>query len=258
MTEEELADFYQGEYRQIYQGGREPEPKDLLVQGRRAEALHSFAKAEIDKITQHLDIGCSTGLLLFEFQKNYNCISTGIEPDPKYRDYAKSLGLSAFSSLDELKQSRNNLAKPLGSSSQRYDLISMAHVLEHISQPVAYLQSMRTELLAQDGWLLIEVPNLFCHDSFEIAHLVSYSVHTLTETLRMAGFSIHKSQTHGAPRSWILPLYITCLARPTKKITKTRPTPERNVRLKRQFGLLKRRIYTKITPGKAWQKIEAS
>lgn len=257
MTEEELVNFYQGEYRQVYQGGREPDPKDLLVQEKRAKALLAFCQVEINKITRHLDIGCSAGLLLYEFQKQYGCAPTGIEPDQRYSDYAKSLGLSVFSSLEELKRARIDLTEQQASRPQRYNLISMAHVLEHLPQPVAYLQSLRTELLAQDGWLLVEVPNLYCHDSFEIAHLVSYSAHTLKETLNIAGFSIDKFQAHGAPRSQTLSLYLTALARPNRNVRKSSPTPERNVKLKRRFGLLKRRIYTKIAPGKAWPKIEA-
>ncbi len=96
----------------------------------------------------------------------------------------------------------------------RFDLISLAHVLEHIANPVQYLAGLRQNWLTEEGSLLVEVPNLYCHDSFEVAHLVAYSPHSLTQTLQQAGFEIVVFVQHGRPRSSILPLYLTVLARP--------------------------------------------
>jgi hypothetical protein len=39
MTDEELATFYEHEYRQVYQGSEGPLQTDLVVQGQRAEYL---------------------------------------------------------------------------------------------------------------------------------------------------------------------------------------------------------------------------
>jgi hypothetical protein len=140
----------------------------------------------------------------------------------------------------------------------RFDFISLAHVLEHIPDPIQYLRNLREKWLTGDGNLLVEVPNLYGHDCFEIAHLISYSVHTLKQTLQQAGYEIRVTQVHGMPRSRILHLYITILAKPST-IPKYSSTPslvnlipERNVKLKRRLGFLKRQILTRLLPRKAW------
>ncbi len=60
-------------------------------------------------------------------------------------------------------------------------LISMFHVLEHLPDPVGYLSALRQKFLEPDGWLLIEVPNLYAHDCFEVAHLngLKITAHTM-------------------------------------------------------------------------------
>ena len=240
MTEAEAAAFYEAEYRQLYQGGEGPNAKDLAVQRARAEALAGFARTQIRPIARHLDIGCSAGLLLQKFQQDYGCQPVGVEPGNAYRAHARKQGLAVYASLDELRRKDEAC----------FDLISMAHVLEHLPDPVGYLRSLRENLLAENGWLLIEVPNLYAHDSFEIAHLVSYSAHTLSQTLRKAGYEIVKLERHGRPRSDIIPYYLTILARPHPATFNLKP--ETGVMFKRKLGLLRRRILARLFPRRAW------
>jgi hypothetical protein len=131
----------------------------------------------------------------------------------------------------------------------------MAHVLEHLPDPVGYLVHLRETLLAPDGLLLIEVPNLYAHNSFEVAHLAAFSAHTLQETVRKAGFSVQLLVQHGQPRSVVLPLYLTLLARP--EIPPIGPEdylvrPEWGVALKRRLGFARRRLLQRLFPALAW------
>lgn len=142
------------------------------------------------------------------------------------------------SSLEELN----------AASEPPFDLISLAHVLEHLPDPVAYLADLRQRWMAEDGWLLIEVPNLYAHDSFEVAHLVSFSAHTLAQTIQKAGFEIVRLEAHGRPRSALLPLYLTALARPAARPQPFTLAPEEGVRRKRQWGMLRRRLLTHLYP----------
>lgn len=245
MTEDELVTFYDGEYRQLYQGDQAPNPKDLAVQQSRADSLLEFSRGKLNHCTRHLDIGCSAGLLLQRFQEAYKCQSVGIEPGYAYRRYAQDLGLEIFASLDELENAGES----------QFDLISMAHVLEHIGDPVDYLVSLRENLLVSDGYLLVEVPNLYAHDSFEIAHLISFSAHTLSQTLQKAGFEITALKKHGRPRSEILPLYLTMLGRSQITPGTYRLQPERAVKLKRGTGMLRRDLLTRLYPQRAWLPI---
>jgi 2-polyprenyl-3-methyl-5-hydroxy-6-metoxy-1,4-benzoquinol methylase len=242
MSDGELEAFYQEEYRQLYQGSQGPNNQDLATQEARAKHLLSLVEDTVPHIARHLDIGCSAGLLLVQFRQHYKDEAVGIEPGRAYREYAQTQKLVVYASLDELQAHEE----------ETFDFISMAHVLEHIADPVDYLAGLRKHFLKSDGWLLVEVPNLYGHDCFETAHLVSYSAHTLGQVLNQAGFSVHFLKTHGMPRSAILPLYITVLAQADHAQPVSEILPESGVRRKRAVGLFKRKIQTRLNPGKAW------
>ena len=246
MSEAELASYYEREYRLEYQGGEGPNAKDLATQRGRAESLTRFLKGKLATVNRHLDIGCSAGILLQHVHEAYQCQSTGIEPGTAYRIYAQESGLTVYPTLEDLENSKEG----------RFDLISMAHVLEHLPNPVEYLAHLRSSLLGMDGHLLIEVPNLYAHDCFETAHLVSYSPHTLRQTLQKAGFVVVALEAQGRPRSAVTPLYLTLLVHPAREREQTAAsiTPERLVMLKRKMGMLRRNILTRLMPAKAWQQ----
>jgi 2-polyprenyl-3-methyl-5-hydroxy-6-metoxy-1,4-benzoquinol methylase len=244
MSDVEREAFYSAEYRQLYQGWEGPDAKDLAVQSKRAESLLAFCQAYgLPGAGRYLDIGCSAGLLLEAFRQAYGCQVVGVEPGEAYREFAQQSGLEVVASLEALEQ-----AGPA-----HFDLISLAHVLEHLPDPVHYLANLRESLLEGDGWLLIEVPNLYAHDSFEIAHLVSFSAHTLRQTLDLAGFEIVALEAHGRPRSRILPLYLTALARPAEATATVQVQPESRVRLKRWWGMTRRGLLSRMFPRWAWR-----
>ncbi|MCH7663110.1 MAG: class I SAM-dependent methyltransferase [Chloroflexi bacterium] len=245
MTSEELNQFYESEYRRLYQGDEGPSKKDLDMQRARAAALLSFMDGQVQSVGRHLDIGSSTGELLQAFQKTYGSQPVGVEPGESYRRHAQTQGLKIFPSLEDLK--RSNV--------QRFNLITIAHVLEHLPDPVAYLSNLREEILAPVGWLLLKVPNLYAHDSFEVAHLFGFSSHTLREIVQQAGFEVLVLKKHGAPRSQILPLYLTLLARPASVDTPIQLRLERLVFLKRRLGMFRRRLLSRLFPKQAWISI---
>ncbi len=243
MSSAELDDFYAAQYRQVYQGKAGPTPKDVFVQNGRADSLLNFIADADTGVARYLDVGCSTGLLLARFQERYACQVVGIEPGNAYRAYAEAQGLAVYPDFNALQSA----------GEARFDLISLAHVLEHLPDPVTFLVELRAEILASDGRLLIEVPNLFTHDSFELAHMTSFSAHTLRQILQKAGFDIVASKQHGQPRSEILPLYLTVLARPQKEQNLNYIVqPEQSVARKRKSGMFIRRVLQKIAPNKAW------
>ncbi|MBM3150882.1 MAG: methyltransferase domain-containing protein [Chloroflexi bacterium] len=245
MTEKEAAAFYENEYRLLYQGGEDPTAKDLAVQRARAASLLTYVKPHVQELSRHLDIGSSAGLLLQEIGKAYGCQPVGVEPGEAYRKYASHKGMTVYESLETLKRNE----------STGFDLISMAHVLEHLPDPVGYLSHLRESLLESDGWLLIEAPNLYAHDCFEPAHLFSFSAHTLRQVISRAGYKIVKLEQHGRPRSSILPYYLTALARPAKNPTQHEVKREGKVKFKRQLGMLRRRLLGRLAPGKVWKAV---
>lgn len=259
MNPEELQAFYTQAYRQLYQDSEGPNQKDLRVQKARAGVLLAFSRPYIESVTNHLDIGCSAGLLLSEFQMVYNNESRGVEPGKAYRVYAQNQGLQVYESLEDIPLHDDlSLQNQTSLNQHRFDLISLAHVLEHIPEPAEYIATIKEQYLTSDGFLLIEVPNLYSHDCFEVAHMVSFSPHTLRETLQSAGFEIITMKTHGEPRSEILPLYITILAKPIVQNADKQIQPESGVRFKRSVGLAKRQFKTRISPKRAWKRVPES
>lgn len=247
LTDVERETFYAQEYRLLYGGSAEPTARDLSVQRARAEALVTFVRPFVQTVSSHLDIGCSVGILLQRFAQAYSCRSVGVELGEAHRRYAQQQGMEVYASLEALTSTAPGMT---------FDLVSMAHVLEHLPSPVDDLQRIRASLLAPHGWLLLEVPNLYTHDCFEIAHLVSFSAHTLQETLRQAGYEVVLLRRHGRPRSRLLPYYITVLARPCSSSPNRAVRPERFVWLKRKLGLWRRRILARFFPKQAWQEVE--
>jgi 2-polyprenyl-3-methyl-5-hydroxy-6-metoxy-1,4-benzoquinol methylase len=242
MSEAELTAFYAEEYRRLQEGSADPTVRNITVQRQRAASLEAFLRTQVTAVSRHLDIGCSLGILLRHFQDAYATQAVGIEPGEAHRRQAQQAGLTVYASLEELERA----------GEPPFDLITMSHVLEHLAAPVEYLTHLRESRLAPDGWLLVEVPNLYAHDSFEVAHLTAFSPHTLREVLRLGGFEIVKFEAHGRPTSALFPLYLTVLCRAASQ-PDTRPIrPERGVTRKRRWGMLWRRILSRLLPGHAW------
>ncbi|MCX7609825.1 MAG: class I SAM-dependent methyltransferase [Anaerolineales bacterium] len=246
MTAAEAETFYLEEYRRLYEGSAGPTERNMKVQQARAEWLVAFIGSSASAVTRHLDIGCSVGILLQRVQAVYRNEAVGVEPDEVHRAHAIQIQLRVYPSLGALESA----------GEERFDLISMSHVLEHLTDPVDYLTHLRERLLTPDGWLLLEVPNLYAHDCFEIAHLYAFSQHTLGEVLRRSGFELVKFEKHGHPNSALFQLYLTALCRPAVSPDEHPVRPERNVRLKRNIGMLWRKLLERLLPRLAWRKIE--
>ena len=244
MTTEEIDDFYQSKYRVLVQGQEGPSEKDRRVQAGRARHLVAFCKPHIQEVNSHLDIGSSAGSLMKAVRDAYGCASIGVEPGDAYRDFSRQRGLQTVAALGELGAEQR----------ASFDLISMSHMLEHIPDPIHYLEMLRKDWLTPDGTILIEVPNLFGHQSYELAHLLAFSPHTLKETLQAAGFEVVALKAHGNPRSRCIPLYITALARVDGggRARENIRWSANAVRFQRRLGMAWHRWLTRFLPGLAW------
>ena len=237
-------DFYIETYRKIYQDNPNPTKKDLWVQEQRANHLANLVRSHSKEPPKnYLDIGASSGTLLLKFQQVFGCEVIGVEPGSAYRAYAEKKGLTMIASIEEL----------VAENPERFDLVSLVHVLEHLPDPVSTLSRIKESLLSENGRLLLEVPNLYVHDSFELAHLTCFSRHKLVETVQQAGYDVQFIASHGIPRSDMLKLYITLVAKPLS-VGGLMPGIKKEplVRIKRQIGLGYRRVAQKLFPKKAW------
>ncbi|MFQ3907394.1 MULTISPECIES: class I SAM-dependent methyltransferase [Leptospira] len=128
-----------------------------------------------------LDIGCGNGGFLKSFQELFpNWVNSGYEIDEKYKENVLSIpNVVNFYSSD------------LSIIKEKFDVITLIHVLEHLSDPWDYLNKVK-DLLLPDGILLIEVPN-FRENPFDLIiadHIVHYSLDTFNLIVNKLGGEI--------------------------------------------------------------------
>lgn len=99
-----------------------------------------------------LDLGCGDGEKLAAFRDRGFTV-LGVDPDPKSRIFAASMGLTVLEGTAE--------DLPPEIDGRQFDLVIMSHSLEHCTDPVHALRNVR-KLMADGGLAYIEVPNAGC------------------------------------------------------------------------------------------------
>lgn len=105
-----------------------------------------------------LDIGCGTGDFLFEAQRASWQI-LGVEPDTDARKLANQKINQSSLILASIEDVLKNSTKK-----RTFDVITLWHVLEHVSHLETYIQKLK-DLLSENGFLIIAVPNYKSHDA---------------------------------------------------------------------------------------------
>jgi 2-polyprenyl-3-methyl-5-hydroxy-6-metoxy-1,4-benzoquinol methylase len=164
------------------------------------KAFRLFRAFKIHKLNPHaksiLDIGSGRGYMLYFLRKHYgieDVVGTQIE-DNSYIFSKKVLKLNIFNKdLLDIKFNKN-----------RFDTITMWHVLEHVREPEKYIMKF-VNLLKKGGNLIIEVPN---YDSWSRRltgkywlgldldyHLYFFDTKSLIKLLEKYNFEIKKVHT---------------------------------------------------------------
>ena len=106
-----------------------------------------FFKKYLSKKTKFLEIGCSSGFMLYPLmQKKIDCY--GIEPSNIFEKFLKKNKVKVFSSLKKLKEKNKKL---------KFDLITHFFVLEHMINPLEFFQE-QMKILKKNGKIIFEVP----------------------------------------------------------------------------------------------------
>lgn len=100
-----------------------------------------------------LDIGCATGEFL-KYCSTKGMITSGIEPNPKARNYAVSHHELNVKDEHELEQMKSG----------SFDIITMWHVLEHVPDPNRRMTDV-FRLLKDNGTAIIALPNHLSYDA---------------------------------------------------------------------------------------------
>lgn len=112
------------------------------------KVITNFLKKNlIIKKRKILDVGCGFGWLLKNLDNRY-WNKFGIEINEKAREVARKNKIKIFNSLKSL----NN---------HKFDVISLVHVIEHMSNPVDDLKSL-IKNIKNKGYLIIETPDFDC------------------------------------------------------------------------------------------------
>jgi 2-polyprenyl-3-methyl-5-hydroxy-6-metoxy-1,4-benzoquinol methylase len=154
--------FIDAAYAEYYQFADNLELSDLADV--RESSVMMFKK-EVDHIIQYdkkrtgvLDIGSGMGTFLFAAKSYYKTV-IGLDVSAQMAAFVeKELGVKIF------VQQFENFSHP-----EKFSLIHMSHVLEHVPDPNHWLQKAK-EMLDAEGILVINVPNKFSI-SFRLQHL---------------------------------------------------------------------------------------
>lgn len=132
-----------------------------------------------------LDFGCGAGGYLIRANKIASQV-IGVELEENIRQQLNQEGIATVASIDGLDQ---------------FDVITLFHVLEHLTEPVGYINKFK-EHLVDDGTLLVEVPNAddallrlytskyFADFTYWKCHIYLYTVITLRLLAKKAGLKI--------------------------------------------------------------------
>lgn len=132
-----------------------------------------------------LDFGCGNGGFIRR-AKESAALACGVELDIEARNYMLKEGISVEASLEKYYE-------------ESFDVITMFHVLEHLTEPVKYLEIIRTRL-KKDGLLIIETPNAndaliskyslkeFQDFTFWSEHVYLYNSHNMQHLLENCGY----------------------------------------------------------------------
>lgn len=141
-----------------------------------------------------IDIGCDKGYFIDEARR-YGFNVFGTELSKSANLYTKKINLDIRADITDFEQ--------------KFDVVTLWHVLEHIPDPVEFLSKIKSKM-NRPGYLLIRVPAFDSYWSQLIKdkwdwfqpenHLFHYSLDSLTSLLIQVGFDIEKI-SHNKPNN---------------------------------------------------------
>lgn len=183
-TQSELNAYYRERYRASYKGVVTPKQKHVYRAGLRALERLTRLAPHTHLGERVLDIGAGGGEFVY-LAGRHGLIGQGIEPNRGYAEYAAN-EYEIPITIGTIEEATNADAP--------WQVITLHHVLEHLSNPVAALQKL-SEMLANDGLINVEVPNVLARyhgpkRRFHFAHLHTFSASGLTLAARKAGLRV--------------------------------------------------------------------
>lgn len=173
----------------VASGGEQPLSDASLERGR---AIVDWTRTLVGPGDLAVEVGCGHGEILAYVRDQLGCQALGVEPSR-----SQAAAAAQRFGLNMLQTDLDGVTLP----GPRAKLLVLSHVLEHFHDPRAALARCR-ELLAEDGWIFIEVPNILkphprkrLSTWLAVEHMYYYSVATLGRLLAEAGFRVTQSDS---------------------------------------------------------------
>jgi SAM-dependent methyltransferase len=139
-----------------------------------------------------LDVGSGYGFFLQAMlDKGFKNV-VGLEVSEEKRKISKKITKAKVLNINLLEEKNSLLEK--------FDCITLFHVLEHIRDPICFLKNIKTKL-KDEGLLVIEVPNYedmllstskeYRNFYWQVAHLSYFNEGVLRKIIDKSGFIVH-------------------------------------------------------------------
>jgi len=170
-TDASIEAYYKSAYRSVHpdiECGKKSERK-------RATRVFPYLPS---KVGDMLDVGCAAGNLM-GLAKEAGWRVWGVEPDKNSKERAEKIG-PVYDSLAEIDRT--------------FDLVMSVHVLEHVSEPLAFLRQ-KAELIRPGGEMLIVFP----HYNYRAPHLLAMGGEQVRMLLDRIGISEVEIEIYDPP-----------------------------------------------------------
>jgi 2-polyprenyl-3-methyl-5-hydroxy-6-metoxy-1,4-benzoquinol methylase len=179
-----------------------------------------------------IDIGAYQGFFLFAANQAWKCKTIGYDYNHKGIEFAKrALGITASKVTKDIYHDVFE---------EKVRFVTLVHVFEHLREPNKFLKHLKNHILTKDGYLYMEVPNLYGTPLSDPTHFFTYSPDCLRFIIENNGFEVIALSEHGKPRiksnTWgNTKMNISVLAKFTQKDTATLPNFSCDTRLKELY-----------------------
>jgi len=182
----DLERIYSHGYRDKgFRGETIKEAFDRIVNVKHSENEQRFLRfalnSDYEECKKVLDIGSGIGVwpaLLKRAEYEVDCVEENQFSIDFIYEY---LGLKCFRGVDIVYD--------------KYDVVTLIHVLEHIKDPVSFLKNLKKNIRG-GGRIFIEVPDSFeftyldkDHDEFNSCHVHFYNIGSLYKVIEYAGYT---------------------------------------------------------------------
>lgn len=193
-TQQVLTEIYSSIYRDSSFAIIVSDDKTIDLPVQFPESAYSFARFEnfvscapflaepLNEGSFVIDLGGYQGMFLSAMREAYGIDGIVADFNVKGIKFAsEALGFTKSVVIDDVLNV---------SAAKKADMVTMVHSFEHMANPQEVLENIRSNLLKDNGYVYIEVPNLYGSPLNDPTHLFTFSMESLSYMLNLSGFDV--------------------------------------------------------------------